>query len=67
MRLMMYLGNDLLDAIPIQRESLRQPGYLGKFKRFLKQKYESLIQQYGDSPEFLVETDPISDENLKRK
>ena len=56
----MYLGNDFLEAIPIHRENLRQPGYLGKFKRFLKKKYESLIQESGGSPEFLVETDPIN-------
>jgi hypothetical protein len=55
----MYLGNDLIDAIPIQREDLRQPGYLGKFKRCLKQKYEDLLKQFQEAPEFLIETDPI--------
>jgi len=56
---MMFLGNDLLEAVPIHREDLRQPGYLGKFKRCLKKKYEELILQSGTSPEFLVETEPI--------
>ena len=55
----MYLGNDLIDAVPIQREDLRQPGYLGKFKRYLKQKYEDMIKQFQDAPEFLIETDPV--------
>jgi hypothetical protein len=59
MKLLMYLGNDLIDAIIIQREDLQQPGYLGKFKRCLKQKYEDLIQQFQDAPEFLIETDPV--------
>ena len=41
----MYLGNDLLEAVPILREDLRNPGYLGKFKRYLKKKYEETINQ----------------------
>lgn len=55
----MYLGNDLIEAIPLQREGLRQPGYLGKFKRYLKKKYEDLILQVQEGPEFLIETDPL--------
>jgi hypothetical protein len=54
MKLMMYLGNDLIEAIPLQKEALRQPGYLGKFKRNLKIKYSELISQYPEPPEFLV-------------
>jgi len=54
MQLMMYLGNDLIEAIPLQKESLRQPGYLGKFKRTLKVKYNELINQCPNPPEFLV-------------
>ena len=51
---MMYIGNDLIEAIPLQQESLRQPGYLGKFKRNLKIKYSELISQSPVAPEFLV-------------
>jgi len=50
----MYLGNDLIEAVPLQKDALRQPGYLGKFKRNLKIKYSELISQYPDPPEFLV-------------
>ncbi len=63
----MYLGNDLIDAIPLQPEGLRQPGYLGKFKRCLKKKYEELITQFQDSPEFLIETDPINFDEKEKK
>ena len=56
---MMFIGNDLLEAVPIHKEDLRQPGYLGKFKRCLKQKYEEVILQSGANPEFLIETDPV--------
>ena len=54
MKLMMYLGNDLIEAIPLQKEALHQPGYLGKFKRSLKMKYRELIGQFPEPPEFLV-------------
>lgn len=51
---MMYIGNDLIEAVPLQHENLRQPGYLGKFKRYLKVKYSELISQSQQPPEFLV-------------
>ena len=54
MQLMMYIGNDLIEAVPLQREGLRQPGYLGKFKRHLKTKYSELISQSPQPPDFLV-------------
>ena len=54
MQLMMYLGNDLIEAIPINVKDLRIPGYLGKFKRSLKVKYQQLLQQTPEPPEFLV-------------
>jgi len=54
MKLMMYIGNDLIEAVPLQQENLRLPGYLGKFKRNLKIKYSELISQSRQAPEFLV-------------
>jgi hypothetical protein len=51
---MMYIGNDLIEAVHIEDERVRIPGYLGQFKRTLKQKYKELIGQYADPPEFLV-------------
>ena len=54
MQLMMYLGNDLIEAVPINDKDLRVPGYLGKFKRTLKVKYYELLQSAGIQPEFLV-------------
>ena len=52
MKLMMYIGNDLIEAVPLQQENLRLPGYLGKFKRSLKMKYGELISQSPQPPEF---------------
>jgi len=54
MQLMMYIGNDLIEAIPLQKEGLRQPSYLGKFKRHLKMKYSELIRQSPQPPDLLV-------------
>ncbi len=55
---MMYLNNDLIESIKVDFHQLSRPGYLGQFKRVLKQKHFSLIQQSGTLPEFLV-VDPI--------
>lgn len=54
----MYLGNDLIEAVPLVPSELSKPGYLGKFKRYLKQRYWDLIQETGTAPEFLVMTSP---------
>lgn len=54
MKLMMYLGNDLIESVPINDKDLQVPGYLGKFKRNLKMKYQVLLQQAPEPPEFLV-------------
>ena len=54
MQLMMYLGNDLIESVPVNEEHVSQPGYLGKFKRMLKEKYAELIAESEKHPEFLV-------------
>ena len=54
MKLMMYIGNDLIEAVPVNDKDLRVPGYLGKFKRYLKQKYEDLLKTATEPAEFLV-------------
>lgn len=54
MKLMMYIGNDLIEAIPLNFTMISEPGYLGSLKRALKSKYYDLIQQVPEQPEFLV-------------
>jgi hypothetical protein len=54
MQLMMYLGNDLIDSVNVNMYDLSKPGYLGKFKRQLKQRHIDLIQEANEQPEFLV-------------
>lgn len=54
MQLMMYIGNDLIESVVVDRERIPKPGYLGKFKRNLKVKYSDLISQNKTAPDFLV-------------
>jgi len=54
MKLMMFLGNDLIEAVPLDHENIPRPGYLGSFKRSLKEKYKEMIKQFSEPPEFLV-------------
>ena len=51
---MMYLGNDLIESISVNDRDLSVPGYLGRYKRQLKQKHFELIAQAGQQPEYLV-------------
>jgi hypothetical protein len=60
MKLMMYIGNDLIEEVILEPGRVSKPGYLGQFKRTLKLKYDELIQQYSEKPDFLVMI-PISD------
>ena len=54
MQLMMYIGNDLIESVTINVKDLRVPGYLGKFKRVLKDKYRELVLSDPEAVEFLV-------------
>lgn len=54
MQLMMFIGNDLIESVPVSEERVSQPGYLGKFKRMLKDKYADLIRESSKPAEFLV-------------
>ena len=66
MKLLMYLGNDLIEAVPVNVLDLRIPGYLGKFKRTLKLKYRELLQCSPDPPEFLVVNTELQSQNLPK-
>ncbi|HVF97189.1 MAG TPA: hypothetical protein VM871_07715 [Flavisolibacter sp.] len=55
---MMYLENDLIEAITLDRERVSVPGYLGNLKRRLKEKYKTLLQETQLNPEFLVVPQP---------
>ena len=54
MQLMMYIGNDHIESVRLDPDRISKPGYLGTFKRNLKQKYRDLISQHGSPADFLV-------------
>ena len=54
MQLMMYIGNDHIESVSLDKERISKPGYLGTFKRNLKVKYKDLISQHGSPADFLV-------------
>jgi hypothetical protein len=54
MKLVMYLGNDFIEAVPVENERVRIPGYLGNFKRDLKVRHKELIKASSEEAEFLV-------------
>ena len=65
MQLMMYIGNDLIEAVPLDPVRIPKPGYLGSFKRGLKVKYRELIKQYTTPPDFLViNMAPVANKNV---
>lgn len=63
MTLMMFLGNDLIEVIPLEKENIPVPGYLGNFKRALKEKYQADIRQSAQPPDFYI----IEKEKFARK
>jgi hypothetical protein len=59
MQLMMYIGNDHIESVSLDKERISKPGYLGTFKRNLKVKYKELISQHGSPADFIV-VNPIT-------
>lgn len=54
MQLMMYIGNDHIESVSLDKERISKPGYLGAFKRSLKMKYKDLISEHGSPADFIV-------------
>ena len=54
MKLMMYIGNDFIEAINLDINRISKPGYVGQFKRTLKIEYRNLIEERNNKPDFLV-------------
>ena len=51
---MMFIGNDHIESVSLDKERISKPGYLGTFKRNLKLKYKDLISEHGSPADFLV-------------
>lgn len=62
------MGNDLIESVPLELERISKPGYLGNFKRSLKEKHNELILQNAEKPEFLViEPTPASTQVINKE
>lgn len=59
MQLLMYLNNDCIDSVPIDKSCITLPGYMGHFIKMLRQKHERLLLRSGGEPEFLVYSFPV--------
>jgi hypothetical protein len=56
MKLLMFVGDELIETVSLDRELVSKPGYLGNYKRRLQNKYRELFQN-GGKPEFFVAND----------
>ena len=54
MKLVMYLGNDFIAAVPLQQERITQPGYVGNLKRELLEQHAEVMVHASQEPDFLV-------------
>jgi hypothetical protein len=54
MKLLMYISNDLIDSVPLEKSKIVYPGYIRRFTRILKEKHDTLIRQSPGEPEFLI-------------
>ena len=53
MFLFMFVGDELIESVPLQKEMISKPGYVGNFKRRLQVKYRELFFR-NPKPEFFV-------------
>ena len=68
MKLMMYIGNDLIESVQLETGRISKPGYIGNIKRILKFKHKELIQFQSEPIEFLIfEPDPTTCQAISKK
>jgi len=53
MNLLMYVGDELVESVPLEKEMISKPGYLGNFKCRLQQKYREVFPN-APKPQFYV-------------
>ena len=63
MELVMFLGNDFVSSVRIEKKKVSQPGYMGKLKRRLLEENNQLLLLADVEPEFLVTGLPTVSKN----
>jgi hypothetical protein len=66
MELKMFIGNSLIDSVPVSFSQIRKPGFLEGLTARLKEKHDVLIQAARESPLYFIEHVPSS-MNLHKK
>jgi hypothetical protein len=51
----MYIHNDLIDSVSLERHKIVYPGYLSDFIRMLKKKHDEFISMSRSEPEFILD------------
>lgn len=54
MKLILYIGDRLIESVNLDATRISKPGYLGQFKRTLKLKYKEVIREENEKTNFLV-------------
>lgn len=55
MEIVMFIGNEFIDSVSVEKRLITLPGYLGDFIKYLKTKHQQLILQTDSEPEFLLQ------------
>ena len=53
MFLKMFVGDELIESVPLDKEMISKPGYVGNFKRRLQNKHRDYFAR-EPKPEFFV-------------
>jgi hypothetical protein len=54
MELRMYVDNDCIDSLPIERCFIILPGYIGHCVKLLRRRHEALIMERNCEPDFCL-------------
>lgn len=60
MDLKMFIGNELIDVIPINSACLHMPGYIQFLKMDMEEKHEDIIDLSNEDPKFFIDAVPSS-------
>ena len=60
MELQMFLGNELIDSLPVNFQKITWPGYLEDLRLSLEEKHRELLEKSSQLPLFFIDHVPSS-------
>ena len=60
MELQMFLGNELIDSLPVNFQKITWPGYLEDLRLSLEEKHMELLEKSSQLPLFFIDHVPSS-------